>query len=1101
MGRLPLALSLAIAVMSCTEVYDYGPDGLGSQLDGDGYVDPACQPDPCVAEGKRCVGGVCTECLPGYLMDGQGNCLSTEDPCVPDPCASVHKECINGFCGECMEGYIPIEGGHCLAPNACYPNPCTELQKTVCTVDVEGKAVCVCDVNTHLADDGSCTFDPCNPDPCIEEPFTHCSHDPLLGPLPTCGCDNGFLATADECVADPCDPNPCTGYARTICVLDEEGLAVCKCNKGYYDQDGVCLEAAVINDDQQPPSPSDVVIDHDAQLFMDGWMIHNRVNLVRRTHAAGLAEDTYVVDADPEFDIVRARAAGALVHVDADERAELPEGHPVADYPWRLYYMGQREATAEPSQPAWLCLAVALDAAGPWTKPILTDGDPVSHCLFRVDGLVVTDVSLDEGTWLLSTSRIALGEVSQPGLYLFESDDGLTWSQLQGGDPVVQIADYVLPPAAYQRIGEVSRIIYDPWEWQYFGLFSLPSPALGDARGTMFGSWMPTLGWLKEPDPVSSPAVLGPEPDELATNIVYGDMTAWRMGSLWIGLLQKKESVCPKRSYLTVVTSRDGAHWYRVTDEVSGTDEAVAWAGSDGKIHTSIDSLSGGRPAEEDGTWHLYSGGIPYGPCSIEPPSGGLVHHSIRLGGFAGLVADPATQGVLITRPMTFDWGLTGSRLHINAKVGVQLLVQVESLSSIDTVLDAEDVVVTAGDYRDAEVAIGALNSVTTHRFRLRFTFHGGGELFGFRINDPLCTPNPCTEPMRTTCDSSSGEVVCQCDWPYHDDGEGVCTTDPCKPDPCTAAHEEGCTPIGGEALCGCEDGWVKADGICIPDPCEPSDGVAPCAPPGPDRCQSINGEVNCYCPEGSEAGAAGCYETQMRAFVTSLKIKPENLAGTQGGDDLCSSLATSAGLPGSYVAWLSSAESAVVDRLVWGGPWRTWDPEVQMWTALVASNLPDLTDAQLASPLVYTESAGSAGDKCLAWTGTQHDGVAPPANDPFAGTCGGWTTSDPTLFGLAGFCGTTDAGWTAWGPAQCGQGLRLYCFQKSEGAEPEPECGDGMCNGDETEESCPDDCAIPGDSCEGKCGEYDAEASCQCDASCVDFGDCCGDYDEHCAG
>lgn len=63
--------------------------------------------------------------------------------------------------------------------------------------------------------------------------------------------------------------------------------------------------------------------------------------------------------------------------------------------------------------------------------------------------------------------------------------------------------------------------------------------------------------------------------------------------------------------------------------------------------------------------------------------------------------------------------------------------------------------------------------------------------------------------------------------------------------------------------------------------------------------------------------------------------------------------------------------------------------------------------------------------------------------------------------------------------------------------------CGDGTCSGDETSESCPQDCQNPGPSsgsCAGKCGEYDMTAECQCDASCQDYEDCCADYLDLCS-
>ncbi len=39
------------------------------------------------------------------------------------------------------------------------------------------------------------------------------------------------------------------------------------------------------------------------------------------------------------------------------------------------------------------------------------------------------------------------------------------------------------------------------------------------------------------------------------------------------------------------------------------------------------------------------------------------------------------------------------------------------------------------------------------------------------------------------------------------------------------------------------------------------------------------------------------------------------------------------------------------------------------------------------------------------------------------------------------------------------------------------------------------------GDSCEGRCGEFDPAATCQCDDECATFGDCCADKEEVCSG
>lgn len=63
------------------------------------------------------------------------------------------------------------------------------------------------------------------------------------------------------------------------------------------------------------------------------------------------------------------------------------------------------------------------------------------------------------------------------------------------------------------------------------------------------------------------------------------------------------------------------------------------------------------------------------------------------------------------------------------------------------------------------------------------------------------------------------------------------------------------------------------------------------------------------------------------------------------------------------------------------------------------------------------------------------------------------------------------------------------------------PACGDGACNGGESTATCPADCkpAPNPNSCAGRCGQYDPDAPCQCDAGCQDGGDCCADIDQVC--
>ncbi|MCB9729998.1 MAG: hypothetical protein H6746_16130 [Deltaproteobacteria bacterium] len=1042
-ARLVALVALATA-SACTTVRERsGADGdtveadlapdLGAELGPDlpdvakevGPIDP-CKPNPCASLNRVCSAGECGDCKAGFEDDGSGACVPEGDPCDPDPCASVNKECINGFCGACLPGFLVSEQGTCLAASACFPNPCTEDARSICKIDEQGLPVCLCDPGTHDDGAGGCTYDPCLPNPCTE-PRSDCS---IAAALAVCSCPAGTIADdADGCVDDPCDPNPCTDYARSVCAPAAEGGVTCSCDPGFGEVEGACVEVPVTNAPTLPAPEGDVSIDTSWQLFVDDWLIRSREGYTRKVHAAVRPDADYAIGPDPDADIGRAQAAGSLVHLDAAQLEALAEDDPLAGWPWRLYYMGFRQPWALDAQPAWLCVAVADDPAGPWTKPALRPEQPAPHCVLRVDGLVLGEVTHTGSGWLLSASRRALGEVSQAGVYLYTSADGVDFEPL-GEGPVLGFTDVPVAPGIYGRIGERTRVVWDPWTQRYDALVSLVSGTVGDARGVISGGPDPLTAFPFAPDPLAAPGILGPTAAEVSAGRFYGDMAAWRVGGLWLGLVQKRENACPKTAWASLAASRDGRHWTLVTDEPNGLETPfLERALTAGDPDTSIATLSGGGPAAAGGLWHFFSGGTPQGGCAEPAAAGGILRHVVREGGVAGLVA-PATQATLITRPLVMREGEVASVLEINAFVADKLVVQVEALSPIDTLLGTQQKLVEAGDYRGEPVTLPPLNALTGGRFRVRFTLSGGGELFGFRFSDPVCAAASCTEPERAVCDSSTGQAVCVCTPPTHDDGTGQCTEDPCLPDPCTALHQEGCEAQDGKAVCGCEEGWVKANGVCIPDPCAVTGPDAPCQPPGPDRCRAPGGLVECYCPDGSAESAVGCVETDARAFVTSMAVSGLGVGGQSAADLLCAGLASGADLPGSYGAWISDAASgAAAARFAGGGPWRTWDPETALWTRLVAADIGALVGGALASPIDRTQSGAAVPEPCGVWTGTLVSGGPPTGEEPGSGLCVEWSSDSADESSLAGDCHASDAAWTASATASCDMTLRVYCL------------------------------------------------------------------------
>ena len=80
---------------------------------------------------------------------------------------------------------------------------------------------------------------------------------------------------------------------------------------------------------------------------------------------------------------------------------------------------------------------------------------------------------------------------------------------------------------------------------------------------------------------------------------------------------------------------------------------------------------------------------------------------------------------------------------------------------------------------------------------------------------------------------------------------------------------------------------------------------------------------------------------------------------------------------------------------------------------------------------------------------------------------------------------------------SQCGAGNK--CVEGKCVTGGEVQCGDGKCEGNE-QSTCPSDCGNASGTCKDKCGKFEAGATCQCDTGCVEYKDCCPDYQQLCA-
>lgn len=173
------------------------------------------------------------------------------------------------------------------------------------------------------------------------------------------------------------------------------------------------------------------------------------------------------------------------------------------------------------------------------------------------------------------------------------------------------------------------------------------------------------------------------------------------------------------------------------------------------------------------------------------------------------------------------------------------------------------------------------------------------------------------------------------------------------------------------------------------------------------------------------------------RIFVSSSGYTG-NLGGLAGADAKCANLAASAGLVGTFKAWLSDAATSAASRLTHStGPYTLIDG------TLVAKDWVQLTSASATSPLLHavdmTETGGKPviwdGAKCNsnpayrpAWTGTKPDG----SSEPFY-NCDGWTTTTGNLMWGAAFTVATSNAWTqsCYYPKMCFWKAAIYCIEQ----------------------------------------------------------------------
>ncbi len=164
------------------------------------------------------------------------------------------------------------------------------------------------------------------------------------------------------------------------------------------------------------------------------------------------------------------------------------------------------------------------------------------------------------------------------------------------------------------------------------------------------------------------------------------------------------------------------------------------------------------------------------------------------------------------------------------------------------------------------------------------------------------------------------------------------------------------------------------------------------------------------------------------RVFVTSGTVAA-NFGGLAPGDTLCQSAATSAGLAGTWVAWLSDASTDAKSRL---GAARGF---VRTDGTPFGDTIASIAAGHLFHTLRLDEHGVDVGTATV-WTGTDADGTKSSS------TCTNWTTTSGSAE-----TGTTGGGpdaWTARISQTCNAQRHLYCFETDKTATLTPSAAPG---------------------------------------------------------
>lgn len=162
------------------------------------------------------------------------------------------------------------------------------------------------------------------------------------------------------------------------------------------------------------------------------------------------------------------------------------------------------------------------------------------------------------------------------------------------------------------------------------------------------------------------------------------------------------------------------------------------------------------------------------------------------------------------------------------------------------------------------------------------------------------------------------------------------------------------------------------------------------------------------------------------RLHLSQYNLYSSNFGGLSGADGVCASEASSAGLTGTFMAWLSDSTSSPSTRFT-----QSSKGYVLVNNTVVATSWADLVDGTLAVPINVTADGTVDPTPRTTATSTDADGTA-ISTSPGA-FCQDWTSAagGASATQIRGHTSGTGTTWTNSFSAGCANTIRLICFEQ----------------------------------------------------------------------